>query len=158
MAITETLSAQMASTYRRYPIDDHGKTRWLYGKVTQGVAVGDIGSSMVIGDLPPGRVRILPWLCRYKNSAFGAGVTMSLGHDLYYDLSSPPTDTGEPAAPGAFGAALSVAAAGEVAFPVTGGLKFDIYSRAGARVRATFAGAVVPAGAVLEVLIAYITD
>lgn len=157
MAVTETLAAQMADTYRKYPIDDHGKLRFLYGKVTQGAAAGDAGSSVVIGDLPPGRVRILPYLSRYKASALGAARVMDLGHDLYYDKNTY-GDESEAAVANALANDIDVSAATEANFPVTAGLKHDIYSRSGVRLRATVAGGTIPAAATFEFLIAYICE
>lgn len=158
MAVTETLAAQMASTYRRYPIDDMGKLRVLYGKITQGAAAGDDGSSVVIGDLPPGRVRILPQLCRYKVSALGASRVMKVGHDLYYD-NSQVGDTGEPADLLAFMSAVDVSAATNADWPVlAAALKFDVYSRAGVRLRATITGGTIPAAATFEFVVVFVAE
>jgi hypothetical protein len=157
MAITITNSAQLADGYRRYPTEDHGKLRFLYGKVTQGAAAGDIGSTMIIGRLPPGRVRVLPYLSRYKASAWGAARTLSIGHAAYFDQTGV-GDTGEPAAPAAFASAVDVSAATDAAFPTLAGMKFDMYSRNGIEINATVAGGTIPVAATLEVCLAYITE
>lgn len=157
MAITVTSADQLAVGYRKLTVEDHGKLRFMYWKVTQGAAIGSIGSSFILGILPPGRVRALPYLSRYKGSAFGAGVLMAIGYDAYY-ASTQVSAIAEPALVNAFASAVDVSAATEANFPVLAGLKYDMYSRDGIQLRATFTGAVVPIGAVLEGLIAYIYE
>lgn len=157
MAITVTSAAQLADGYRKYPISDHGKMRILYGKATQGAAAGDDGSSIIIGVLPPGRVRILPYLCRYKGSALGAARVMGIGYDAYF-ASNQGGAVAEAAAAGAFGAAIDVSGATDANFPVTGGMKYDIYSRAGVQIRLTITGGTIPAAATFEMLIVYVCE
>lgn len=157
MAVTVTKAAQIADGARPYPIDDHGKLRFMYAKVTQ-AGLGDIGSSWILGKLPPGRVRIIPSLCRYKVGALGASRTMDIGHDAYTDKTEPNDAAQTAAAPTAFAATISVAAATEAVFPVTGGIKHDVYSRDGVQLRATFAGGTVPDATVGEFLIAYVYE
>ena len=82
MAVTITKADHMLDTARPYPVDEHGKLRFLNARVVQGAAAGDIGSTMLIGDLPPGRVRIIPWLSRYKGTALGAAPTTEIAHAL----------------------------------------------------------------------------
>ena len=157
MAVTVTNAAQMADGYRKLPIEDHAKLRFMYGKITQGVAAGDAGSSVVIGKLPPGRVRVIPYLSRYKVSALGAARVMDIGHDLYYDRTED-ADAGEAAAAAVFANDIDVSGATDALFPVTAGLKFDMFSRDGITLRATVAGGTIPAAATFEFNIAYLYE
>ena len=157
MAITVTKALQIADGARRYPIDDHGKLRFLYAKVVQ-VGLGDIGSSFILGTLPFGRVRLLPFLSRYKGAALGAARTMSIGHDAYYSTSTPSNAAPVAAAAAAFANAIDVSAATEANFPVLAGLKHDLYSRDGVQLRATFAGGTIADASTFEFLIAYMAE
>ena len=69
---TDIKAAQLEEAYRKYPIDDHGKLRFAYGKVTAAEALAANGT-MALVSLPVGRKRILPHLSRITTSAFGAG-------------------------------------------------------------------------------------
>jgi hypothetical protein len=157
MAVTVTKSAQLADGARPYPIDDHGKIRFAYGKITQ-VGIGDIGSSVIFAKLPFGRVRLLPYLSRYKVTALGAARVMAIGHDAYYSTATPATADPVAAAAAAFASAVDVSGATEANFPVTGGIKHDLYSRDGVQLRATITGGTIPDGAVFEYCVAYVTE
>lgn len=163
MAITTTTSAQLNNDGnvepRKYPIDDHGKTRWQYGKVTQGAALGDDGSFVEFFDLPAGRIRILPQLMLLKSSALGAARVLKIGHRAYYDRSTPPNATIVAEDDDAFMLALDVSAATVKQGDGTlENLKFDIYSRAGVRVFGTVTGGTIPIAATLEFMMPYIMD
>lgn len=157
MAVTVTKAAQIADGARKYPIDDHGKIRIMYGKITQ-VGAGDATSSWIIGSLPPGRVRVLPHLSRYKVSALGASRVMDIGHDAYTHLTEPADSAQTAAAPAAFADDIDVSGATHATFPTTGGFKHDMYSRDGIQLRATVAGGTIPDGATGEFLIAYVCE
>lgn len=154
MPVTITRAQQLAPGFRRYPIDDHGKMRTLYARCVQS-GLGDPGSSFIIGSLPPGRVRLYPWECRYKGVALGAARLMALGHDDYFALSTPATSPPVAAVVNAFGGAIDVSAATENLFPVTGGIKHDMYSRDGVQLRATFTGGTIADLSVFEFIIGY---
>ena len=104
--------------------------------------------------------RVLPWLCRFTCSAFGAGCIMSTGHAAYRSKqdAAAANDGIEPINLTAFASAQSVAAAQvAIAFsPLL--LKYDVYSTGGVDLLAQITGAVVPAAATLEVLIAYLYE
>lgn len=143
---------------RKRPIDEHGKERYIYSKTTVAVQ-GDAASNFVLGTLPPGAVRILPNKSFIKSSAFGAGVTLAIGHGAYRfrQDQAAANDGIQAAVTNALAAALDVAAAGVDVFNA-GELKFDVYSVAGVQIIATAAGGVVPVAATLEALIAYIYE
>lgn len=157
MAVTETLANHMLADARPYPIDEHGKLRFLCATIVQGAAAGDAGSTVIIGDLPSGRVRVLPHLSRYKVTALGASRTMDIGHEAYYDRADP-TDTGEADDDNAFADNIDVSSATDAAFPVLAGTFFDMYSTKGVRLYATVDGGTIPAAAVFEFAIAYLYE
>jgi len=109
MAITTTNSDQLTEGFRKYPIDDHGKLRMQYAKVTQGAAAGDDGSFANLFKLPPGRKRILPFLSRYKVSALGSSRVMKVGYAAYQ--ARPPANTAEVADDDALMSAIDVSSA-----------------------------------------------
>lgn len=147
-------AAQLATDYRRYPIDDHGKLRFAYGKVTASGALAANGTMGLLW-LPPGRVRVLPHLSRITTSAFGAGRTLDLGHDAY--MKRPPGITVEADDPDSFIDGLDVSAA--VTASVVGtALKFDMYSLDGVLVYATVLGGTMPDAATVELLLAYLYE
>jgi hypothetical protein len=143
---------------RKRPIDEHGKERYIYSKTTVAI-IGDIGSTFLLGMLPPGAVRVLLNKSYIQSSAMGAGVTLSIGHGAYRfkQDQAAPNDGIQAAVANAFANALSVAAAGVTVFNASA-LKFDLFSQAGVQVIATSAGAVVPVNATLEMLLAYIYE
>lgn len=147
-------AAQLASDFRRYPIDDHGKLRFSYGKVTAAGAL-DANGTMGLLWLPPGRKRVLPHLSRITTSAFGASRTLDVGHDAY--MRRPPDNDPEAADPDAFIDGLDVATA--VTAGVVGtALKFDLYSMDEILVYATVLGGTMPDGATVEILLAYLYE
>jgi hypothetical protein len=163
MAITDTSSAQLgndvsALTGRKTPIDDHGKLRVAYGKVTQGAAAGDDGSTVQFLNLPPGRIRILPQLSRVVCSALGAARVLKVGHALYYDKGIPQDDAGEAADDDALAAGIDVSAAAEKTLAAAPKGKFDIFSRAGVRITGTVTGGTIPAAATLELILVYVAE
>lgn len=159
MAITTTKAAELADGYRKYPIEDHGKLRFAYGKITQGAAAGDDGSFGIICKLPPGRKRILPFLSRYKVSALGSSRVMKVGHQAYRDRGEV-SDTGEADDDDAFMSAIDVSSAVAAFWPsaATSALKFDIYSVDEVVIYLTITGGTIPAAATFEFAIAYIYE
>lgn len=146
-------SAQIATDYRKYPIDDHGKLRYAYAKVT---ASGDLAANgtAALFWLPPGRKRILPHLSRITTSAFGAARTLDLGHAAYA-TSLPAGQEAED--PDAFIDGLDVSSA-VTANAMGTALKFDMYSQDEVLVFATVLGGTMPDAATLEVLMAYLYE
>lgn len=156
IVVFEALSA--APGYLKRPIDSHGKMRYLYGKVVA-AALGDIGSTIKMGTLPPGAVRFLfppAWvLC----SAWGAARTLSIGHTAYRSKQDAAAagDGIEAASVNALANALDMSAAARVAFSTTL-LKYDFYSLAGVDILGTVAGGTLPAAGTLEWLIPYLYE
>jgi hypothetical protein len=162
MALTNTLSTRLqiaAGTLagRVYPIEDHGKTRWQWASVVQGAAAGDANSTYELFDFPPGRIRIIPWLSRYKSSALGAARLMSLGFGAY----SPGASVADVAQNlTELFSAIDVSAAVVAGFPqvVASPFKLDYFSVGGIRVIAQITGGTIPAAATLDVAIGYIVE
>lgn len=146
-------SAQLATDYRKYPIDDHGKLRYAYAKVTADADLSADGT-MALFYLPPGRKRVLPQLSRVTTSAFGAGRTLDVGHAAYTQA-QPATNEAEDA--DAFVDGLDVSSA-VTASAVGTDLKFDMYSTDEVLVFATVLGGTMPADATVEVLLAYLYE
>lgn len=163
MAVIITKSAFLLATPddltgRPWPIDNGGKMRILHSTFLQ-VGAGDIGSQFQLMEAPFGRVRFLPYLARFKNSAFGASCTLSLGLGAYYNASIPDPVSQTAEDDTCLGAATTVASAGGPTAFTSAPMKFDVYSRGpGPMVLATIAGAVVPDAATLEILLPYIQD
>jgi len=151
---TDIKAAQLEEAYRKYPIDDHGKLRFAYGKVTAAEALAANGT-MALVSLPVGRKRILPHLSRITTSAFGAGRTLDVGHQAYNTALSPVAVEDDD--PDALIDGLDVATA--VTANVFGtDLKFDMYSKTDVIVYGTVLGGTMPANATVEVLIAYLYE
>lgn len=156
MAITVTAAAELVAGARVYPIDKSGKLRFYHGKITQGAAAGDDGSSGTICVIPHGRARFIPYLSRYKVSALGAARVMKVGHELYYPLTS--AETTEAQNLTLFMSAIDVSGATDALWPTTAGIKYDVYSRSGITLTATITGGTIPAAATLEFLVAVIFE
>lgn len=159
MALQAYVPLNQVEGFRRRPIDDHGKLRFQYAKTVTAVG-GDINSTFAVGKLPPGTCRVLPWLSRLTNSAWGAGCVLSVGHAAYRSKQDAAAlnDGIEPINLSAFASAISVAGVNTaIAFsPLL--LKYDIASTGGVDLLAQDTGAVVPVAATLETLIAYIYE
>lgn len=150
------LAAQLAEDYRKYPIDDHGKLRYQYFSVPALTVALAANDQIDLCDLPPGRVRILPFLSRISTSAFGAGRTLDLGHRAY---NARPVGTIDPEAEDgdALIDGLDVSAAVNAAAFSTS-LKFDMYSVQEKRIFATVLGGTMPIGATLAGMLAYLYE
>jgi hypothetical protein len=150
--------SQAAGFFKR-PIDDHGKLRTHYKKFVAAI-VGDIGSTLKIGILPPGAVRLWYPGCFYTCSAWGAGALLNIGYAAYRSKQDGAVagDGMEAASANALASGLVTAAAlGRTPWSATL-MKWDFYSLAGVNVIGTVAGAVIPANATLEVYMAYIYE
>lgn len=153
MALTITKSIQFAAD-RQLPIEDHGKLRFKYFDCLQGAAAGDDGSQFELGQLPFGRIRILPWMCTVSGSAYGAARVLKFGHHAYQKEGG--IDEAENLA--AFGSGIDISGATNlVRFSATV-VKYDIFSRKGPLVVATVTGGTIPAAATLKGFIAYIHE
>lgn len=157
MAVIELLSNQMlpADQFRKYPIDEHGKLRMNWFTIPALTVAGDIGSTLRLCELPPGRVRVLPHMSRLSASAFGAARTLAVGHKAY--ATRPPDNSDEADNPSAFAAAIDVSAETNVV-ALSNVLKYDLYSRAGVEIYATVAGGTIPIGATLNGYIAFLYE
>lgn len=143
-------AAQLAEDYRKYPIDEHGKLRFAYGKVTTSSVLAANGT-MALLYLPVGRKRILPHLSYITVSAFGAGRTLNLGHAAY-TKAMPFDQESENAV--ALIDGLKVAS-GASAQQFSNVLKYDMYSLGKVLLFATVVGGTTPSGATVEAHVAY---
>lgn len=146
-------SAQIATDYRKHPIDDHGKLRYAYAKVTAAEALAANGT-MALFYLPPGRKRVLPQMSRITTSAFGAGRTLDLGHAAY-TKAAPATQEAEDVDAFLDGKDVSAAVTADA---LGDALKYDMYSTDEVLVFATVLGGTMPANATVEVLLAYLYE
>jgi hypothetical protein len=156
--VYDPLSA--APGYFKRPIDNHGKQRNIYQKFVAAIA-GDIGSTLNLGKLPPGAVRLYYPDCFLLCSAWGAGALLNIGYGAYRSKQDVATvgDGIEPASANALMAAgdMSAAPAARLQWHATR-MKWDFYSLAGVDIIATVAGAVIPVNATLEVWIGYVYE
>jgi hypothetical protein len=159
MAIQVYDPLSMAPGYFRRPIDSHGKQRSIYQKFVAAI-VGDIGSTLNFGKLPPGAVRLYYPDCFVLCSAWGAAAVLNIGYAAYRSKQDVAAGDGiEPASANALAAALDMSAApgARVAWHATR-MKWDFYSLAGVDVIGTVAGAVIPQNATLEVWMSYVYE
>ena len=159
MAVLAYTALSAADGFFKRPIDSHGKLRFLYGKIVT-AAIGDIGSTFALGKLPPGAVRLLYPHSYIANSAWGASATLAIGHASYRSKQDVATlnDGMEAASVNALMVATSMTAAARAQLNAALLMKYDFYSLAGVDLIGTLAGAVVPAAATLEWLIAYLYE
>lgn len=159
MAVLALNSTQKDGTTRKRPFDTNAKLRFAYFALPAVAVAGDIGTTIELADLPPGAVRLLPWLSRLTTSAFGASRTLSIGHRAYAKADGnfgATTDEAEAAA--AFVSALDVSSAvANTAWSSTV-QKYDMFSKAGVTLFATVAGGTIPVNATLSGLVAYLYE
>lgn len=156
MAVLALTSTQKDGTTRKRPFDTQGKLRFAYFALPAVAVAGDINTTLELCDLPPGAVRILPWLSRLTTSAWGASRTLSVGHRAYAKLDDPYTQEAESAS--AFISALDVSSAvANVAWSSTV-QKYDVFSKAGVTLFGTVAGGTIPVGATMSGLVAYLYE
>lgn len=156
MAILALTSDQLVEGYRKTPVDSHAKFRMHYFSVAALAVLGDIGTTIDLAILPPGRVRVVPHLCRLTASAFGAARTLAIGHRAYSARDNESAVI-EALNASAFAAALDVSAA-VAAIPFSTVLKYDLYSKGGVTIHATVAGGTIPAGATLSGYVTYLYE
>jgi hypothetical protein len=156
LAIQTYLSNRLTDGVRSYPIDNHGKLRYQYSEVPALTIAGDDGSFADLFYIPPGRVRVLPWLCRYSSSALGASRVLDIGHRAYTTKASDQTQEVENLQAFVSGADVS-SAVNLAAFSATV-TKYDIYSTVGAKISARVRGGTWPVGATLKVALAYLYE
>lgn len=146
MAVTNTQSAQILNVVdRTYAVEKWGKLRFVYFDVTQGAAIGDIGSTFDLCDVPYGRVRLLPQMSLVSWSALGAARVLDIGHLVYKDSSGADV----PADYDAIATGIDVSAAGAGA-KIGTLLKWDMFSKGGVRLAAQVRVATIPVGANLK--------
>jgi hypothetical protein len=151
-------AAELAETYRRTPIDEHGKLRFLAARVTSPVGGVAAGSTLGFGWLPPGRKRILPSLSRLSCGVFGAARTLHVGHGAY-SKRPPIADTTpiEPESNNALANAIDVSAALNSAVLSTL-IRYDMYSLDEVLIFGTVNGGTFPAGITVDLLLAYLYE
>lgn len=157
-AIETFLSTQETPGQRNYPIDDHGKLRFQYFSVPAAnvTPAGDADSTALLCKLPPGRVRVLPWLCRVSGGIFGASRTLDIGH-LAYQKRDDSGEALEATNYEAFLANLDVSSAvNAVAFSTV--LKYDLYSKQEVQIAARIQGGTWPVNIPISGFIAYIYE
>lgn len=160
MAIVVFDPLSSAPGYVKRPVDNHGKSRRIYNKFVAAV-LGDIGSTLKLGMLPPGAVRLYYPGCFILPSAWGAARTLSIGYAAYRSKQdqSAAGDGIEPASVNALANALDVSAAPAARIPWSAALmKWDFYSLAGVDLIATVAGGTFPAAGTLEVWVSYLYE
>lgn len=157
MAILALKSTEAAAE-RTNAMENTGKLRIMSFHLPATAVLGDIGTTIDLGYLPPGRVKVLPSLSKIKASAFGAARTLEIGHTAYQKRDSA-SETFEAADDNAFtSVALNVAAAtNDLPMDATQ-LDFDLYSKNGVLVQAVVKGGTIPAGATLEGFVIFITE
>ncbi|MCB1883683.1 MAG: hypothetical protein KDG89_06770 [Geminicoccaceae bacterium] len=149
MAVTAQAS-DFFTVRPRQTTESHGRVRTAYVEHVQAGA-GDAGSTIDLWRVPAGRVRIVGYLSRLRTSAFGAGVTLDMGHTGFSSR-----DGSEIAADGdALLDGKAVGSAGAFALDED---TFLIDGTGGTVIRATVLGGAIPAGATIKATIAYVVD
>lgn len=78
----EQFAKMRSGTDYLFPIDVSGKLRLLkFDWVAVGAGVTPTTISLT--KLPPGRVRVLPWMSRLWHTAFGSSLVCDIGHAAY---------------------------------------------------------------------------
>ena len=110
--------------------------------------IGDIGSTVDLVTLPPGRYTLVGGLSGISFSAFGVARTLDIGFKAYTDGDG----NGVAAAANGLDAAISVAAEGSanLAAAVTGVLSREFNARTSVTIHATVAGGTIPDAATLN--------
>ena len=157
MAVLALKSIQETPGVRKRPIDDHGKLRFEYFELAPVAVAGDANTTIDLCELPPGAVRILPFMSRIKTSAFGASRTLDIGHRAYAKADYVNGGSDEPENEVAFVTAKDVSAqvANDAWSTV---LKYDVFSKAGVMIFAKVEGGTIPVAATLSGLVAYIYE
>lgn len=138
---------------RLLPYEEHGKMRANYAfyKNLTGGALA-IGDQVNLFKLPPGNVRLLPYLSMIRNTAIASG-TLSIGFRAY-TVSFDADPNAE--APAELLNAKAIGSAGAAALAAT--IKYDLFSKRGITVFATLGGAGFPANGEIELLLPYLYE
>lgn len=138
---------------RLLPIEEHSKFRGSYAffKNLTGAALA-AGDTVDLFKLPPGSVRLIPYLSMLRNTA-AAGATLSIGFRAYMnaDANDPVTE-----APNELLNARAITNAGASALSTT--IKYDVFSKRGITVFATIAAAGLPNNGEIELLLPYLYE
>jgi hypothetical protein len=159
MAVLALKSIQETDGVRKPAYDDHSKVRFQYFEIAPVAVAGDANTTIDLCELPPGPVRVLPWMSRIKTSAFGSSRTLDIGHRAY-QVKDPVAGvyTEEAENETAFVAAKDVSSAvANDAWSATV-LKYDIYSKAGVMIFAKVEGGTIPVAATLSGFVAYLYE
>jgi hypothetical protein len=162
MAVTTEKSEQINNASAFPPVanpvhDVGGRVRFRYFKFTQGAAAGDANSLADLVTLPQGTLRVYPWLSRLKRTAFGAARTLDVGITAHKDIDM----VSVAAVVDSILDGLDVSAAGAAAMGTGTNAQDSILVKNGdgkATVQAKVLGDTIPAGAVLEGVVAYTID
>lgn len=139
------------SDNRQYWPAEGGKVRFAHFTLPAVAVAGDIGTTLALCDLPPGKVRVLPAESRVSCSAWGAARTLDVGVGAYVASDG---KTAVAAITNDLVAAKDVSAAlAGVQLGTT--IKKDYFSAKGLSITGTVAGGTIPVGATLEGFIAY---
>lgn len=162
MTVQTLTSNELTDDYRGSPRTDHGKLRFAFFSIDAAAlaVAADVASVINLCELPQGPIRILPSLSRFKNSAFGAGALVDIGHRKYQNLDANTdglTDAMIAENENALMNDMDCSVAGDSA-AFSDVLKFDIFSKSGVTIFATIAGAAMPIGASLSGYIVYIQE
>lgn len=161
MAVTTSQSAAVAAAAAGKPVDAINyhceRADYFFIDATQGAAAGDIGSTMDIAVLPPGRWRFIGVGSYLATSAFGASRTLSIGHTGW----TKPDGTVVAASAAALDSAKDVsgAIAGPGGYSPAGALTADgtllIETRTPVTIQAVVAGGTIPAAATIKGLLKF---
>jgi hypothetical protein len=159
MPALNSLAVELADNFRSNPNIDHGKLRIHHFTIAATTEVADPTSVFNLLDLPQGRVRLIPSLSRITATAMGASRTLALGHAAYATADASGLGAGqtEPLNATAFAASLDTSSA-VTDTKWSGVTKYDMYSKAGARLIATLSGGTAPIGTVISGFVAYTYD
>lgn len=135
---------------RLLPIEEHTKARYAYAlfKNLTGGALA-IGDQVNLFKLPPGHIRLLPYLSRIKAPLLASG-TISIGFRAYANADNADNIV---EAPNELLNAKSTASAVNEA--LSQAIKADYYSKSGIIVFATLGGAGFAANSELELILPY---
>ena len=140
---------------RLLPYEEHGKARAnyaFYKNLTGGALVA--GDQINLFKLPPGNVRLVPYLSMLRNTAAGAG-TLNLGLRAYTQSSvDGASDIAE--APTELVNAKAITGAGAAAISTL--IKYDLFSKRGIIVFATVNGVALPSNAEIELMLPYLYE
>ena len=163
MAITNQKSTQETNRTANPPVknpayNSGGRERVAYFGFTQS-GIGDIGSTVDLINLPPGKVRLLKTDSKFVCSAFGALRTLSIGHLAYTkpDGSAVAAVTDNILTAGDVSAAAAIACgAGANALGDDPTILFE--SKDGVTLQASVAGGTIPDLATLKGFFTFVVD